>query len=113
MRAALALVRAAEPALEVEGEMQAELAIADELRHRLFPNSRLGGQANLLVMPGLDAANIAFGLLRYIGEGLSIGPMLMGAAQPAHVLTPTVSVRGLINMTAVAVAEAQAMAAGK
>jgi malate dehydrogenase (oxaloacetate-decarboxylating)(NADP+) len=112
MRAALALVRAAEPALEVEGEMQAELAIAEELRRRLFPNSRLGGQANLLIMPGLDAANIAFGLLRYIGEGLAIGPILIGAAQPVHVLTPTVSVRGLINMTALAVAEAQAMAAG-
>ncbi len=112
MRAALALVRAAEPGLEVEGEMQAELAIADDLRRRLFPNSRLAGQANLLIMPGLDAANIAFGLLRYIGEGLSIGPILIGAAQPVHVLTPTVSVRGLINMTALAVAEAQAMAAG-
>jgi malate dehydrogenase (oxaloacetate-decarboxylating)(NADP+) len=109
MRAALALVRAAEPALEVEGEMQAELAISEELRRRLFPNSRLAGQANLLIMPGLDAANIAFGLLRYIGEGLSIGPILIGAAQPAHVLTPTVSVRGLINMTALAVAQAQAM----
>ncbi len=113
MRAALALVRAAEPALEVEGEMQAELAISEELRRRLFPNSRLAGQANLLIMPGLDAANIAFGLLRYIGEGLSIGPILIGAAQPAHVLTPTVSVRGLINMTALAVAEAQAMTAVK
>jgi malate dehydrogenase (oxaloacetate-decarboxylating)(NADP+) len=113
MRAALALVRAAEPALEVEGEMQAELAISEELRRRLFPNSRLAGQANLLIMPGLDAANIAFGLLRYIGEGLSIGPILIGAAQPAHVLTPTVSVRGLINMTALAVAQAQAMNAVK
>jgi malate dehydrogenase (oxaloacetate-decarboxylating)(NADP+) len=113
MRAALALVRAAEPALEVEGEMQAELAISEELRRRLFPNSCLGGQANLLIMPGLDAANIAFGLLRYIGEGLSIGPILIGAAQPAHVLTPTVSVRGLINMTALAVAEAQSMNAVK
>jgi malate dehydrogenase (oxaloacetate-decarboxylating)(NADP+) len=113
MRAALALVRAAEPALEVEGEMQAELAISEELRRRLFPNSRLGGQANLLIMPGLDAANIAFGLLRYIGEGLSIGPILIGAAQPAHVLTPTVSVRGLINITALAVAEAQAMSTPK
>jgi malate dehydrogenase (oxaloacetate-decarboxylating)(NADP+) len=111
MRAALALVRATEPGLEVEGEMQAELAIAEELRRRLFPNSHLAGQANLLVMPGLDAANIAFGLLRYIGEGLSIGPILIGAAQPVHVLTPTVSVRGLINMTALAVAEAQAVAA--
>ncbi len=109
MRAALALIMANEPALEVEGEMQAELAISEELRKRLFPHSRLSGQANLLILPNLDSANIAFGLLRYIGEGLSIGPILIGAAQPAHVLTPTVSVRGLINMTAVAVAEAQAL----
>ncbi len=113
MRAALALMLAAEPELEVEGEMQAELAISAELRKRLFPNSRLSGQANLLILPTLDAANIAFGLLRYIGDGLSIGPILIGAAQPAHILTPTVSVRGIVNMTAVAVAEAQAMAAGK
>jgi malate dehydrogenase (oxaloacetate-decarboxylating)(NADP+) len=113
MRTALGLLRAMEPDLEVEGEMQAELAISEELRRRLFPNSRLSGQANLLILPSLDAANIAFGLLRYIGEGLSIGPILIGAAQPAHILTPTVSVRGLVNMTAVAVAEAQVAAVGK
>ncbi len=113
MRAALALILASEPELEVEGEMQAELAISEELRKRLFPNSRLTGQANLLILPTLDAANIAFGLLRYLGEGLSIGPILIGAAQPAHILTPTISVRGLVNMTAVAVAGAQAMAVGK
>jgi malate dehydrogenase (oxaloacetate-decarboxylating)(NADP+) len=113
MRAALALVLAADPNLEVEGEMQAELAISPEIRERLFPNSRLKGQANLLVLPTLDAANLALGLLRYLGEGTSIGPILIGAAQPAHILTPTVSVRGLVNMTAVAVAEVQAQVAEK
>ncbi|MEA2783054.1 MAG: hypothetical protein QOK29_4598 [Rhodospirillaceae bacterium] len=113
MRAALALTLAADPDLEVEGEMQAELAIAPEMRQRLFPNSRLSGQANLLVLPTLDAANAAFGLLRHLGEGLAIGPILIGAAQPAHVLTPTVSVRGLVNMTAIAVAGAQAAAEKK
>jgi malate dehydrogenase (oxaloacetate-decarboxylating)(NADP+) len=110
MRAALALVLGADAELEIEGEMQAELAISPEIRERLFPNSRLKGQANLLVMPTLDAANLALGLLRCLGEGMSIGPILIGAAQPAHILTPTVSVRGLVNMTAVAVAEAQAQA---
>ncbi len=108
MRAALALLQAGEPDFEIEGEMPAELAISAELRERLFPNSRLSGQANLLVMPNMDAANLALGLLRHLGEGISIGPILMGMAQPAHVLTPTVSVRGLVNMTAVAVAQAQA-----
>jgi malate dehydrogenase (oxaloacetate-decarboxylating)(NADP+) len=113
MRAALALTLAADPDLEVEGEMQAELAIAPEMRQRMFPNSRLSGQANLLVLPTLDAANAAFGLLRHLGEGMAIGPILIGAAQPAHVLTPTVSVRGLVNMTAIAVAGAQAAAEKK
>ena len=93
--------------------MQAELAVSPELRERLFPNSRLSGPANLLVMPTMDASNIALGLLRQLGEGLSIGPILMGVAQPAHIVTPTISVRGLVNMTAVTVAEAQAHGATK
>jgi malate dehydrogenase (oxaloacetate-decarboxylating)(NADP+) len=75
---------------------------------RLFPNSRLKGQPNLLVMPTLDAANIAVELLRSAGEGPQVGPMLIGGAKPAHVLTPTVTVRGIVNMSAVAVVEAQA-----
>ena len=93
--------------------MQAELAVSPELRERLFPNSHLSGPANLLVMPTMDASNIALGLLRQLGEGLSIGPILMGVAQPAHIVTPTISVRGLVNMTAVTVAEAQAHGATK
>ena len=75
---------------------------------QLFPRSRLKGQANLLVMPTLDAANIAFSLLRGLGEGISVGPILLGLEQPAHVLIPTVAVRGIINMSALAVVEAQA-----
>jgi len=110
MRSALALLHAANLHVEVEGEMQAELAISPSLRQRLFPNSALTGQANLLVLPSLDAANIALGLLRHLGEGISIGPILMGMAAPAHILTPSVSVRGIVNMTALAVAEAQAPA---
>ena len=108
MQAALALIRANAPELEVEGEMNAQLALSEELRLRLFTNSRLKGQPNLLVMPTLDAANIAVELLRSAGEGPQVGPMLIGAAKPAHVLTPTVTVRGIVNMSAVAVVEAQA-----
>ena len=113
MRAALALVLAAHPDFEIEGEMQAELAVSPELRERLFPHSRLAGPANLLVMPTMDAANLALGLLRQLGEGMSIGPILMGVAQAANIVTPTISVRGLVNMTAVTVAEAQANEAVK
>jgi malate dehydrogenase (oxaloacetate-decarboxylating)(NADP+) len=108
MRAALPLIRARDPGLEIEGEMQADSAINEDIRNRLFPNSRLKGSANLLVMPTLDAANIAFTLLRAVSETPSIGPILVGAALPAHIVIPSVTVRGLINMSALAVVEAQA-----
>jgi len=108
MQAALALLSAHAPDLEVEGEMAADIAFNEEVRLKLFPNSRLKGQANLLVLPTLDAANIALNLFRGVGEGTSVGPILVGAASPAHVLTPTVSVRGIVNMSALAVVEAQA-----
>jgi malate dehydrogenase (oxaloacetate-decarboxylating)(NADP+) len=107
MRKALELIRARAPELEVEGEMQADIAFSPEIRHRVFPNSRLTGPANLLIMPTLDAANIAFNLLKALGDGLAIGPALLGVRKPAHIVTPSVTVRGLINMSAVAVYEAQ------
>jgi len=107
MRRALGLIVQRDPELEVEGEMRGDSAVSEEVRQRLFPNSRLRGRANLLVMPSLDAANIALNLLRLLGEGLVIGPILLGAAAPVHIVAPTISVRGIINMTAVAVAEAQ------
>jgi malate dehydrogenase (oxaloacetate-decarboxylating)(NADP+) len=110
MRAALALIRERAPELEVEGEMHGDSAINEQIRLRLFPNSRLKGQANLLVMPTLDAANIAFNLLKTLGNGQSVGPMLMGVAMPAHIVVPSVTVRGIVNMTAVAVVDAQAAA---
>jgi malate dehydrogenase (oxaloacetate-decarboxylating)(NADP+) len=106
MRAALALVVAHRPDLEVEGEMHGDAALNEEIRARIFPNSRLKGQANLLILPDLDAANISFNLVKVLADGLSIGPMLLGVAQPAHILTPSVTVRGIVNMTAVAIAEA-------
>jgi len=108
MQAALALLRAHAPDLEAEGEMAADLAFDEATRLKLFPNSRLTGQANLLVMPGLDAANIALNLFRSIGDGLSVGPILVGTAAPVHILTPTARVRGIVNMSALAVVEAQA-----
>ncbi|MBX6320402.1 MAG: NADP-dependent malic enzyme [Rhodospirillaceae bacterium] len=110
MREALTLIRARSPELEIEGEMQADAAIQEAVRLRQFPNSRLKGPANLLVMPTLDAANIALNLLRALGEGLSVGPILIGSAQPAHILSTTASVRGIVNMSALAVVEAQAAA---
>jgi malate dehydrogenase (oxaloacetate-decarboxylating)(NADP+) len=111
MRRALGLVLQRDPDLEVEGEMRADSAVDEAIRQRLFPSSRLSGRANLLVMPNLDAANIALNLLRHLGQGTSIGPILLGAAEPAHVLSPTLTVRGIVNMTAIAVVEAQERAA--
>jgi malate dehydrogenase (oxaloacetate-decarboxylating)(NADP+) len=111
MRRALGLVLQRDPDLEVEGEMRADSAVDEAVRERLFPSSRLKGKANLLVMPNLDAANIALNLLRHLGQGTSIGPILLGAAEPAHVLSPTLTVRGIVNMTAIAVVEAQERAA--
>jgi malate dehydrogenase (oxaloacetate-decarboxylating)(NADP+) len=108
MRYALALIRAQAPELEVEGEMQAVLAFREDDRQRLFPNSQLKGPANLLIMPSLDAANIAYNLLRTVGNGQSIGPMLVGQRLPAHIMTMSVTSRGIVNMTALAVVDAQA-----
>ncbi|MBL8673060.1 MAG: NADP-dependent malic enzyme [Alphaproteobacteria bacterium] len=107
MREALSTLRAMAPELEVEGEMHGDAAISETIREMVFPNSRLKGTANLLIMPGLDAAHIAFNLLKVLGDGISIGPLLLGVARPAHILTPSQTVRGIVNMTAVAVAHAQ------
>ncbi|MGH6894332.1 MAG: phosphate acyltransferase, partial [Dongiaceae bacterium] len=107
MRRALGLILQRDAELEVEGEMRGDSAVSENVRERLFPNSRLKGKANLLVMPSLDAANIALNLLRHLGEGQIIGPILLGGARPAHILSPAVTVRGIVNMTAVAAVEAQ------
>jgi malate dehydrogenase (oxaloacetate-decarboxylating)(NADP+) len=109
MRAALALIRTRMPGLEVDGEMHGDAALSEEVRHAAFPNSRLKGEANVLIMPTLDSANIAFNLLKTAsGDGITIGPILLGASKPAHILTPTATVRRIINMTAVAVVDSQA-----
>jgi malate dehydrogenase (oxaloacetate-decarboxylating)(NADP+) len=108
MRDALALIRGRMPELDVEGEMHADAALSEEVRLAAFPESRLRGEANLLVMPTLDAANISFNLLKTVGGyGITVGPVLLGAAKPVHILTPTATVRRIINMTALAVVDAQ------
>lgn len=102
MREAIEILNAKGVDFEVEGEMKADTALDEELRQRIFPRARLDGSANMLVFPNLDAANGAFNLLKQLGDGLSVGPILVGAAQPAHVLTPAVTARGIYNMSAVA-----------
>ena len=95
--------------LEVDGEMHGDAALCPEVRARLNPDSSLRGEANLLVMPNIDAANISYGLLKVtVGEGITIGPILLGTARPVHVLTQTATVRRLVNMTALTVVDAQA-----
>jgi malate dehydrogenase (oxaloacetate-decarboxylating)(NADP+) len=109
MRAALALISERAPDLEIEGEMHGDAALSEEIRLKVFPRSRLRGEANLLVMPTLDAANISFNLLKTAsGGGVTIGPMLLGAAKPVHILTPSATVRRIVNMTALAVTDANA-----
>jgi len=109
MQQALALLAERAPELEVEGEMHGDTALSDEIRRKVFPNSRLHGGANLLVMPTLDAANISFNLLKVASsENVTIGPILLGAARPVHILTPSATVRRIVNMTALAVADANA-----
>jgi malate dehydrogenase (oxaloacetate-decarboxylating)(NADP+) len=109
MRKALALLETLAPGLEVDGEMHGDAAISEEIRGRSFPNSRLRGEANLLVMPTLDAANISFNLLKTAaGEDITVGPILLGVARPAHILTPSATVRRIVNMTALTVVDAGA-----
>jgi malate dehydrogenase (oxaloacetate-decarboxylating)(NADP+) len=109
MQRALELIRNLAPDLEIDGEMHGDAALSEEIRLRVFPQTRLRGEANLFVMPNLDSANIAFNLLKTAaGGGVTIGPMLLGAARPVHILTPSTTVRRLVNMTALAVADVNA-----
>ena len=109
MRRALALIQQAAPELEVEGEMHGDAALSEPLRMASFPNSRLKGEANLLIMPTLDAANIAFNLLKTAaGDGITIGPILLGAAKPVHIVTASSTVRRIVNMTALTVVDTNA-----
>jgi malate dehydrogenase (oxaloacetate-decarboxylating)(NADP+) len=109
MRAALQLIQARAPDLEIEGEMHGDAALNADLRLANFPRSRLKEEANLLIMPTLDAANIAFNLLKTAaGDGITIGPILLGAGRPVHILTSSATVRRIVNMTALTVVDANA-----
>lgn len=106
MRAVYERLKTVAPDLCVEGEMQGDLAVNESLRERYIPDSVLKGEANLLLFPNLEAANLSMTLLKELNNGLHIGPILMGTRQPAHILAPTVTSRGIVNMAAIAVTEA-------
>jgi malate dehydrogenase (oxaloacetate-decarboxylating)(NADP+) len=106
MRDALALVDAQAPDLEIEGEMHGDAALDEQVRLAVFPSARLKGEANLLIMPTADAANISFNLLKAaVGGGVTLGPILLGVAKPVHILTPSATVRRIVNMTALTVVD--------
>ncbi|MAW33286.1 MAG: NADP-dependent malic enzyme [Proteobacteria bacterium] len=106
MGKALDILQAHYPELEIDGEMHGDAALNEEIRNHINPGSKLVGEANLLIMPNIEAANIAFNLLKTVGgEGITIGPILLGANAPIHIVTPTTSVRRIVNMTALSVVD--------
>ena len=105
-RAAFELIKKRYPDLEVDGEMQLNTALIEDVRSRKMPSSHLAGEANLLVMPDLASANIAYQAIKVFGDSLPVGPILLGTAKPAHILTGSVTSRGVMNLSAIAVAEA-------
>ncbi|WP_206454994.1 NADP-dependent malic enzyme [Aurantimonas marina] len=106
MREAVAILRRLAPDIEVDGEMHGDAALSEATRQRIMPDSTLKGEANLLIFPSLDAANITLNVVKTMTDSLHVGPILLGAASPAHVLTPSVTSRGIVNMAAIATAEA-------
>ena len=109
MRAALELIKQRDPSLEVDGEMHGDTALDSKLRNQIMPGSTLTGDANLLVMPNIEAANIAYNLVKTAaGNGIAVGPILLGCAKPVHILTPSATVRRIVNMTALCVVDAVA-----
>ncbi len=110
MRAALALIRARAPELEIDGEMHADAALLPAVRERAVPDGRLTGTANLLILPTLDAASIAFNLLKAAADALPVGPLLLGMEKPVHVLVPSVTARGVVNLSALAATQGHAAA---
>ncbi len=111
MRRATALLREKHPEIEADGEMQGDTALSAAARKMVLPHSTLEGDANILMMPNLDTANVAYQMIKSLADALPVGPILIGPARPAHILTPGVTARGILNMTAVAVVEAQERAA--
>jgi malate dehydrogenase (oxaloacetate-decarboxylating)(NADP+) len=110
MRQALGMIRARAPGLEIDGEMHADAALVQTIRDKAVRDSQLTGSANLLIMPTLDAANISFNLLKAAADGLPVGPILLGMSKPIHVVVPSVTARGIVNLSALAVVEAQEQA---
>jgi len=107
MREALALLRASHPGYDVDGEMHADSAIDESIRKSIMPYSSLAGDANLLVCPGIESANISYNLLKTAaGNNVAIGPILLGAGKPVHILTSSATVRRIVNMTALVVLDA-------
>ena len=113
MRQALGLIHSQDPDLEVDGEMHADAALVEQIRHQALPDSTLHGVANLLIFPNLDAANIAFNLVKAVGEAATVGPILLGLSKPMHIAMPSTTARGIINISAVAAMEASSAAAQK
>ena len=112
MRLALGLIQAQDPDLEVDGEMHADAALVEQIRHQALPDSTLHGVANLLIFPNIDSANIALNLVKAVGEAVTVGPILLGLEKPLHIAVPSTTARGIINLSAVAAMEA-AIAAQK
>jgi malate dehydrogenase (oxaloacetate-decarboxylating)(NADP+) len=107
MRAARDLFVERMPDVEADGEMHGDAALSEDVRQRFLPDSTLTGNANVLILPNLDAANILFNVLKMTGgQGVTVGPILLGAAAPVHILTPSATVRRVVNMTALAAADA-------
>ena len=102
MRDATQLIRERAPELEVEGEMTGSAALDEGIREMMFPNTELKGQANLLIMPNIDAANIVFHMMKTLSDGIAVGPLLLGTTKPAHILIPSVTSRGIVNAAAYA-----------
>ena len=113
MAEALQIIHQRAPDLEVDGEMRGDAALSEELRNRVFLHSRLKGSANLLIMPTADAANISHNLVQHITSSVSVGPITLGLAKPAHILTRSATARRIINMTAIAAVDAQELAVRK
>ena len=113
MRAALHLIREAAPDLEVDGEMQADTALSQAVRDRSLPGSRLSGEANLLIMPNLDAASVGYNLREAVTDAVSVGPILLGPPLPAHIVNQAVTTRGIVNMSAIACVQAASLAADR
>ncbi|MFZ1969173.1 MAG: NADP-dependent malic enzyme [Bradyrhizobium sp.] len=107
MRRATALLRQNHPEIEADGEMQGDTALSEAARKLVLPHSHLEGEANILIMPNLDTANVAYQMIKSLADALPVGPILIGPSRPAHILTPSVTARGILNMTAVAAVEAQ------